>query len=109
MSNGMENGTTALSNVAKLVENCPSLTYRFAAHYIDRGNDDKGFQGARLILGGPPASWSRYTYDTVLFFAGSESGRAISEWLSQGQVTLDDQQYHLPLQTEANFVRRPSH
>ena len=105
----MENGTTDLSNVAKLVENCSSLTFRFAAHYIDRGNDGKGFQGARLILGAPPASWNRYAYNTVLFFAGSESGKVISDWLSQGQVTLDNQQYQLPLQTTASFERRPSH
>jgi hypothetical protein len=106
----MESGTTDLLNLAKILENRPSLTYRFAVYYIDRGSEGKTFQGARLILGGPPALWSHYAYDTVRFFAGIESGKVISKWISQGQVTLADQQYPLPpLQMPANFERRPSH
>jgi hypothetical protein len=61
MSNRVDNGTTDLSNVGKSVANYPSLTYRFVAQYIDGA-----FQVARLILGAPPASWGRHTYDTVL-------------------------------------------
>ena len=101
----MDNGTTDLSNVGKFVENYPSLTYRFMAQYIDGA-----LQGARLILGAPPASWSSYTYDTVLFLAGSETGTVISDWLSKGEVTLHDERYPLPpLQTTATFERHPSH
>jgi len=101
----MENGTTDLSNVEKLVENYPSLTYRFLAQYIDGA-----FQGVRLILGAPSASWSSYTYETLHFLAGSETGTVISDWLSKGEVTLYDQRYPLPpLQTMASFERRPSH
>ena len=105
MSNRVDTGTTDLSNVEKLVANYPSLTYRFMAQYINGA-----FQGARLILGAPPASWSRYTYNTVLFLAGSETGTVISDWLSKGEVTLHDQRYPLSsLQTTATFERRPSH
>ncbi len=105
MSNRVDNGTTDLSNVEKFVASYPSLTYRFMAQYINGA-----FQGARLILGAPPASWSRYTYDTVLFRAGSEIGTIISDWLSKGEVTFHDQPYALPpLQTAASFQHRPSH
>lgn len=101
----MENGTTDLSNVEKLVENYPSLTYRFLAQYIDGA-----FQGVRLIIGASSASWSSYTYETLHFLAGSETGTVISDWLSKGEVTLHDQRYPLPpLQTIASFERRPSH
>ncbi len=105
MGNRVDSGTTDLSNVGTFVANIPSLSYRFMAQSIDGA-----FQGVRLILGAPPAPWSRYTYDTVLFRAGSETGRVISEWLSKGEVTLHDQRYPLPpLQTSAIFERRPSH
>ncbi|MFL5703926.1 MAG: hypothetical protein ACJ8AG_13980 [Ktedonobacteraceae bacterium] len=101
----MDTGTIDLSNVRKFVANYPSLTYRFVAQYIDGA-----FQVARLILGAPPASWSRYTYDTVLFRAGSETGTVISDWLSKGEVTFHDRRYTLPpLQTAVPFQRRPSH
>ena len=105
MSTRVDTGTTDLSNVGKFVANYSTLTYRFMAQYINGA-----FQVARLILGAPPASWSRYTYDTVLFLAGSETGTVISDWLSKGEVTFHDQRYPLPsLQTTATFERRPSH
>jgi len=105
MSTRVDTGTTDLSNVGKFVANYSTLTYRFMAQYINGA-----FQVARLILGAPPASWSRYTYDTVLFLAGSETGTVISDWLSKGEVTFHDQQYPLPLlQTTATFERYPSH
>src|ERR1700730_16828213 len=105
MSNCVDTGTTDLSNVEKFVANYPSLTYRFMAQHINGA-----FQVARLILGAPPAPWSRYTYDTVLFLAGSETGTVISDWLSKGEVTFHDQCYTLPpLQTAVLFQRRPSH
>jgi hypothetical protein len=68
------------------------------------------FQVAQLILGAPPASWSRYTYDTVLFRADSETGAVISDWLSKREVTFHDQCYPIPPpQTIAFFQHRPSH
>lgn len=101
----MDNGTTDLSNVEKFVANYPSLTYRFMAQKINGA-----FQVVRLILGVPPASWSRYIYDTVHFLAGSEAGAVISDWLSKGEVTFHDQKYPLPpLQTPVTFQRHPSH
>jgi hypothetical protein len=103
--NCMEHGTMPLESVANLVANYSTLSYRFMAQRIDGA-----FQGARLILGAPPASWKNYAYDTVLFLAGSETGTVISDWLSKGEVTLQDQRYQLPpLQTTATFDRRPSH
>jgi Putative DNA-binding domain len=101
----VDNGVTDLSMVEKLAANYPFLTYRIEAQYIDGS-----FQVVRLILGAPPASWSSYTYDTVLFRAGSETGTVISTWLSEGKVTLHDKCYPLPpLQTTASSQRCPSH
>lgn len=101
----MDNGTIDLESLEKLVAECPLLTYRFIAQYIDGA-----FQVTRLILGAPLASWSNYTYDKIIFRAGSETGAAISTWLAEGRVTLQDQHYSfLPLQSSASFVRRPSH
>src|SRR5690348_10749416 len=106
MCNHVDNGIIDLPNVAKLVANYPSLTYRFMAQHIDGK-----VQVARLIIGAPSASWSSYTYDTALFRAGSETGTTISTWLSEGKITFHDNQCYLlpPLQSSASFQRCPSH
>jgi hypothetical protein len=90
MSGSMENGTIDLSDLRKRIESYPLLTYRFMAQRIEGA-----FQGARLILGAPPASWSSYTYENILFQAGSKPRTVISDWLSKGGVTLHEQQYRL--------------
>lgn len=105
MSDSMEYGTIDLPDLRKRIESYPSLTYRFMAQRIEGA-----FQGARLILGAPSASWSSYTYENVIFRAGSEPGIVISDWLSKGEVTLHEQQYPLlSFQTPVAFERKPSH
>lgn len=93
-----------LSKVAEQVANYPSLTYRIEAQWFEGT-----FQVVRLILGAPPALWNSYAYDKVIFRAGSETGAAISTWLTERTVTLQDQCYALPIQSSASFQRRPSH
>lgn len=100
----MDNGTIDLPGLEKLVANYSSLTYRIEAQWFE-----EKFQITRLILGAPPASWDSYTYDKVIFRAGSETGTVISTWLAEKKVLLQDQCYALPVQSSASFQRCPSH
>lgn len=94
-----------LLKVAEQVANYPLLTYRIEAQWTDNK-----FQIARFILGVPPATWSNYTYDKIIFRAGNETGAVISTWLTEREVTLQDQCYSFPsLQLPASFQRYPSH
>ncbi len=102
----MEYGMMTLENVAKLVANYSTLSYRFMAQRIDGI-----FRGTRLVLGAPPASWNNNTYDDVLFLAGSERGSVVSDWLTKAQITIRYHQTYplLLLREQADFVRQPSH
>jgi len=102
----METGTMALEDLAKLVANYSSLSYRFIAQRI---NGD--LRGTRLILGAPSASWTTYTYANALFLAGHERGSVVSEWLTKAQITTRYHQSYplLPLSSQATFARQPSH
>ena len=96
---------TNIKELAEYLGNLKTVHYRFMAERIDNE-----FQVTRLIVG-PQATWERYTYSDVVFVAGTESGKAVADWLLSGTITTRDHESFpiMPLNTYVDSSRHPSH